>query len=104
MIEMVPFSAENMLTVACNSKENAKATRAMCKAGCIACGLCAKQSEMFSVVDNLARVDYEKYESTEKEESAMGKCPTGVILYRGKNAPEPRPAGQKPARAGAKGQ
>ncbi len=97
LIEMVPFSQENMMTVACSSKENGKATRAMCKVGCIACGLCAKQTDIFSVEDNLARLNYEKYKPTDKEETAMEKCPTGVILYCGKNAPEPRQPAKKAA-------
>jgi len=90
LIEMVPFSYENMMTVACSSRENGKTTRQMCKVGCIACGLCAKQTDLFAVADNLARLDYEKYQSSEQTETAMNKCPTGVIIYRGKTAPTPR--------------
>jgi len=97
LIEMVPFGYENMMTVACNSKEAGKSTRSMCKVGCIGCGLCVKQTELFKVEDNLARLDYEKYEPSGQTETAMNKCPTGVIVYRGKSAPQPRPAGQKAA-------
>jgi electron transport complex protein RnfB len=89
LIEMVPFRFENMMTVACSSKETGKNTRAFCKVGCIGCGLCAKQSDLFKVEDNLARFDYAQYQMTEKEEAAMNKCPTKVIIYRGKTAPEP---------------
>jgi hypothetical protein len=39
------------------------------------------------VEENLARCDYAKCEATEKEEVAMKKCPTKVIVYRGKNPP-----------------
>ncbi len=97
LITMVPFSQENMMTVACSSKENGKSTRSMCKVGCIACNLCAKQSELFTIDNNLAKMDYEKYESSEQTRTAMDKCPTGVIVYHGKNTPEPRLAGQKAA-------
>jgi electron transport complex protein RnfB len=90
LIEMVPFSHENMMVVACRSKEKGKSTRSFCKVGCIACGLCAKQTDLFKVEDNLARLDYIKYQPSEKTETAMNKCPTGVIVYRGKSAPEPR--------------
>ncbi|MBN2314858.1 MAG: RnfABCDGE type electron transport complex subunit B [Sedimentisphaerales bacterium] len=89
LIEMVPFTREYMMTVACSSKETGKSTRSICKVGCIGCGLCAKQSDVFKVEDNLARCDYAKYEATEKDEAAMSKCPTKVIVYRGKNPPEP---------------
>ncbi|MBL7107162.1 MAG: RnfABCDGE type electron transport complex subunit B, partial [Phycisphaerae bacterium] len=55
LIEMVPFTQENMITVACSSRENGKTTRSMCKVGCIGCGLCAKLGgEVFAVSDNLA--------------------------------------------------
>ncbi len=97
LITMVPFSQENMMTVACSSKENGKSTRSMCKVGCVGCNLCAKQSELFTIDNNLAKMDYEKYGSSEQTRTAMDKCPTGVIVYHGKNAPEPRPAGQKAA-------
>jgi len=102
LISMVPFSQENMMVVACNSKESGKAARSMCKVGCIGCGICSKQTDIFSIGDNLARVDYEKYQPTQQTETAMNKCPTGVIVYRGKNAPPPRPAGQKAAAASQK--
>jgi len=86
LIEMVPFRYENMTDVACSSKENGKSTRAMCKVGCIGCGLCTKQTDIFSVEDNLARVNYGKYTPSEQTQIAMNKCPTGVIVYVGKTA------------------
>jgi electron transport complex protein RnfB len=102
LIEMVPFRHENMMTVACSSKETGKSTRAICKVGCIGCGVCAKQSELFKVEENLARFDYAQYQMTEKEETAMNKCPTKVIIYRGKTAPEPpAPSEKKTAAARA---
>jgi Na+-translocating ferredoxin:NAD+ oxidoreductase RNF subunit RnfB len=101
LIEMVPFAHENMMTVACSSKENGKTTRSMCKVGCIGCGLCAKQTDIFSVEDNLARLDYEKYKPNEQTKTAMDKCPTGVIIFRGPSAPEPRQPDKKPTTATA---
>jgi Na+-translocating ferredoxin:NAD+ oxidoreductase RNF subunit RnfB len=86
LIEMVPFGQEKMMTVACSSKENGKTTRSMCKVGCIGCGLCVKQTDVFAVEDNLARLDYEKYQPNEQTETALNKCPTGVIIYVGKTA------------------
>ena len=101
LIKMVPFSQENMMAVACSSKENGKSTRAMCKVGCIGCGICAKQSEQFGVEDNLAHLDYEKYEPNEQTETAFNKCPTGVIILCGPSAPKPRQPDKKPAAASA---
>jgi electron transport complex protein RnfB len=100
LIQMVPFKHENMLTVACSSKETGKTVRLMCEVGCIACGICAKQSDVFTISDNLAMVDYEKYEPDDKTLAAYNKCPTCVIVYRGKDAPDPRkPAKKKTAAA-----
>ena len=90
IIDMVPFNHENMLTVACSSKETGKVNRKICDVGCIACGICAKQSDQFAIEENLAKADYENYETSEANENAYNKCPTGVIVYRGKTAPEPR--------------
>jgi len=84
IIEMVPFGYENMMTVACSSKENGRTTRSMCKVGCIACGICVKQTDIFSVEDNLARLNYEKYQPTDQTETALDKCPTKVIIKVGK--------------------
>ena len=99
LIEMVPFGYENMMTVACSSKETGKTTKSMCKVGCIGCGLCAKQTDIFSIEDNLAHLNYEKYEPTEQTDTAMNKCPTGVIIYRGPSAPAPRQPAKKTKKA-----
>lgn len=86
LIEMVPFSNETMMTVACSSLENGKTTRQMCKVGCIGCGMCVKQApDLFTMNDNLAKLNYEKYQINEAGQAAMQKCPTKVIVYRGKN-------------------
>jgi ferredoxin len=88
-----------MMIVACNSKETGKSTRSICKVGCIGCGICVKQTEVFSVEDNLARIDFTGYKPNEQAETAMNKCPTKVIIYRGKTAPEPLQPGKKPVAA-----
>jgi len=102
LIEMVPFTQDIMMTAACNSKENGKNTRTFCKVGCIGCGMCSRSCDLFTTENNLAHMDYEKYAPSEEAQTAMDKCPTGNIVFRGKNAPAPRPAGQKPKPAAAK--
>jgi len=99
LIEMVPFTYENMMTVACRNKEKGKVTRSMCKVGCIGCNLCTKQSDLFTVEDNLARVDYGRYKPDEASENARGKCPTGVIILAGKGAPARQEAKAEKAKA-----
>ncbi|MHB9070995.1 MAG: (Fe-S)-binding protein [Sedimentisphaerales bacterium] len=84
IIEMVPFAYDKMMTVACRSVESGKDTKAFCKVGCIGCKLCTKQSEAFVVNNNLAKLDYAKYQPSEAFETAMNKCPTKVIVERGK--------------------
>jgi len=83
LIEMVPFGQENMMTVACSSQESGRNTRQMCKVGCIGCKICAKQTDLFTIENNCAKMDYEKYSPSEATETAMGKCPTKVIVTRG---------------------
>jgi ferredoxin len=71
----------------------------MCQVGCIACGLCTKQSDIFKLEDNLARLDYVRYDPSPHTEAAYAKCPTGTLVYRGKTAPAPRPPTPKPPSA-----
>ncbi len=103
LIKMVGFAHENMITVACSNQESGKDTRNMCDVGCIACKMCTKQSdEVFTMNENCAEVNYEKYQPCEQNETALKKCPTGVIVYRGKNAPKPKhPAKEKKKKAEA---
>ena len=63
---------------------------------CIACKLCTKKSEQFTMADNFAKMDYENYQPSEDNQTALEKCPTGVIVCRGKNAPADRKSGEKP--------
>ena len=91
LIVMAPFPHDSVMTVACSSREAGKVTRGMCKVGCIGCGVCAKKSDLFAVEDNLARLDYARYEPSEDAETAMDKCPTKVIIYVGKG-PHPERA------------
>lgn len=98
LITMVPFAHDPMVTVACSSKENGKNTRAFCKVGCIGCGICAKQTDIFKVTDNLSKIDYPRYAPGEAVNTAMTKCPTKVIVQRGKNAQaDINPKEEKPA-------
>jgi Na+-translocating ferredoxin:NAD+ oxidoreductase RNF subunit RnfB len=87
IIEMVPFNTDQILTVACSSKESGKDTRTVCKVGCIACKLCTKQSDLFTLTDNLAKVDYQNFNHSEQTDTAQQKCPTKVIISVGKNTP-----------------
>lgn len=87
LIEMVPFTHDKMMVVACASKESGKDTKSFCKVGCIGCKMCTKKSDNFTMsAATLARTDYESYNPSEDNDTAMEKCPTGAIIFRGKNA------------------
>ena len=62
-------------------------------------GYRVKQTDAFSVEDNLAHLDYAKYQPGEQTETALNKCPTCVIIYAGPTAPEPRQPAKKTAAA-----
>ena len=73
--------------VACNSPKIAKEVRAACKIGCIACKICEKSCpyDAIHVVNNLARIDYEKCENCG---ICVHKCPTHCIVETEKKRPK----------------
>ena len=85
LIELVPFKMG--VRVACNSNDNAKIVRSVCSAGCIACKACERvcPHDAIHVVDNLAKVDYDKCTLCE---ACVAKCPTKVIKNLIKKAEE----------------
>lgn len=87
IIEMVAFDHDDVVKVACSNKDGGKAVKDVCEVGCIACKRCEKESPLFLVEDNLARVCHEKFDPESKEgvEQAIEKCPTDCILICGKS-------------------
>jgi RnfABCDGE-type electron transport complex B subunit len=93
IITIKQFKADKMIVVACCNEDPGKVVRGVCKVGCIACGICARTSDLFSVDKYLSRIDYERYDANEHAEgltTASEKCPTGCLPFRG------RPEGQAP--------
>ncbi len=81
-----------LVVVACSSRDAAKATRASCKVGCIACGLCARaRPETFAVKNDLCTIDYtpETYKQTGDQEAAIVKCPTVCLRLVGTKILDP---------------
>lgn len=69
---------KNHVDVACSSCAGGKETRSICKAGCIACKICEKKcpNDAIHVIDNVARIDYEKCTSCG---ICVAACPRKVI-------------------------
>ena len=90
VISMVPFKASRVLVVACNSRDFGKDVKAVCKVGCIGCGICAKFSEVFTIEDNLARIDYDRYDPADEAQvaKAVEKCPVKRLIFVGEPTAE----------------
>ena len=86
IISMVPFKSEQMLIVACSNQDFGKDVKAVCQVGCIGCRGCAKRSELFEVTDNVARINYDKYdpETMRGAQIAIEKCPMKRLTVVGK--------------------
>ena len=76
LITLIPKKAEHQ--VQCSNKQKGKDVKAVCSAGCIGCGICAKQCEFgaITVENNLAVIDPEKCTNCGK---CAAKCPVKVI-------------------------
>jgi len=85
IISMVPFKAAKMLAITCSNQDFGKDVKAVCKVGCIGCKACQRASDLFTVEDNLSRIDYDKYDPENIDEAhvALSKCPMKRILEMG---------------------
>ena len=84
IISMVPFKAERMLVVACSNHDPGRAVRQVCTVGCTGCGACHRLNDIFNVTDNLAGVDYDRYDPNMDFGPVMEKCPRKSMIFVGK--------------------
>ena len=87
IITMVPFKADRILVVACSNRDPGKVVRTVCKVGCIGCTSCQRRCDVFQVADNLAQIDYDRYDPNAPPESlqeVLDKCPREGLVYVGK--------------------
>ncbi len=77
LIEIVPRGQQ--VVVACNSADKAAQAKRVCSVCCIACQKCVKACEFgaIEVIDNCARIDYEKCTQCGK---CIDVCPTDVLV------------------------
>lgn len=85
IIERIPASAP--VYAPCSSKRRAKDVMNVCKAGCIACGICARNCPHGAIIikDNLPVIDYSKCTGCL---TCVEKCPRKIILSRDVLSPE----------------
>ncbi len=75
------FIKDEIVVVACSSREKAPVVKKVCGVGCIACKVCEKLSgSVFEVKDNLAKVNYNKADAQTDWNNIITKCPTKVIV------------------------
>lgn len=90
LIEMIPFTKESMLVVGCANHDPPKVVKQVCEVGCIGCGACTRQSDVFGITRFKADIDYDKYESIEQVRPAFEKCPAAALVVfgeKGKRVP-----------------
>ena len=81
IIKSIPYDTK--VVVRCNSKAKGKETRNACQAGCIGCGICAKNCESGAITleNNLASIDKNICTNCGV---CMEKCPRKIIkVFRG---------------------
>jgi len=81
LISIERISSDNFLYVACSNPDKGPETRRVCSVGCIACGICEKQTDgVFRVENNLAHIRYDKMKNVVNAEEVVNKCPAKCIL------------------------
>ena len=90
IISMVPFKSDNMLVIECSNLDSGKDVKSVCKVGCLGCKACGRASDMFTIANNLAVVDYDHYtvENLETAIKGVQKCPRSRLVFVGQPTDE----------------
>jgi RnfABCDGE-type electron transport complex B subunit len=85
IISIEGFKETTIPVVACSNKDKAKDAKAVCNNSCVGCRMCAKESDLFTISDNLSKCKYDDYSASKYEDAvkAVEKCPTGCIHFMG---------------------
>ena len=90
IMELIP--RDQKVFIACVSQDFGKAVKAVCKVGCIGCGLCANPKttadEIITMDGKLPVIHYDKVKDPWKDlENAVNKCPTKSFGVREEGSP-----------------
>jgi len=81
LIAIEKYAPGDFLFVACSNSDKGPDTRKACQVGCIACGICQKLTQgIFTVENNLARINHEKIASIKNSDEVILKCPAKCIM------------------------
>jgi Na+-translocating ferredoxin:NAD+ oxidoreductase subunit B len=85
IISMAPFKAAQILAVTCSNKDAGKDVKNVCNIGCMGCKACAKISDLFTVENNLSKINYDNYtnECLPDLVAACNKCPQERLVFVG---------------------
>ncbi|MFH1407369.1 MAG: RnfABCDGE type electron transport complex subunit B [Candidatus Omnitrophota bacterium] len=79
LFTLEPFETP-LVAVACASLDKGAFVKKVCEVGCIACKICEKECPcVFTIEDNLARIDYTKQAPDTNWGAAIEKCPQHTI-------------------------
>jgi len=81
LFSLMPVSQK--LYVACKSLDEGDAAQQECEVACTACEKCVVDAPtgLIEIKDNLAVVDYTKYDDFEVDRTPIERCPTGAIVW-----------------------
>jgi len=85
IITMVPFKSEQVLAVACSSKDFGKEVKGVCQTGCIGCKSCERITDgLFAMSENLPMLNYDTYQADFDFSEALEKCPMASLVFVGR--------------------
>jgi electron transport complex protein RnfB len=98
IMELIPRNQK--VYIACVSKDFGKAVKAVCKVGCIGCGLCANpktiENEIITMDGKLPVIHYDKVRDPIGDlENAVARCPTKSFAVRQENIDNKSPCERK---------
>ena len=93
---MIDVGGPRKPVVMCSNQDKGAVANKLCTTSCIACGMCERtcKFDAIHVIDNVARVDYDKCKGCGM---CAQKCPKHIILFPLKDDPNPPKPVVKPA-------